>query len=105
MATSANRLFVNSGTILSIRVESGLLPQTSIREVKNEELDRETTLSWSAHRIVAYRERIASFLPPAELTDQECNDEDALDKRAATLDNKSCSRDLVLSGWVSLLFF
>jgi hypothetical protein len=62
-AKASKRLFVHSGRVFSLTLDIESPCVTLIKEVDNDELDKEAAMSWQEHRINVYRTRIESCEP------------------------------------------
>ena len=57
---ASNRLFVNSGRVFMLALDIKSPCGTLIKEVDNDQLDKESAMSWHEHRISVYRTRVKS---------------------------------------------
>ncbi|KAL5371855.1 hypothetical protein PMIN06_012815 [Paraphaeosphaeria minitans] len=102
-AKLGSRLFANSGTLFSMRVESATLPQISIRVTDNKELDENGVTTWRVHRMEIYRKRIATLLANGEPIDDRCKDEEACASHTVTSRRNAHVEEVMLNGWIGLL--
>lgn len=104
VAKPANRLFVNSGTLIMMRVNPALHQPVSVRRIYNNELEGDAVLTWRAHGIRVYKERIASFLATTKSGKVEdvgagpCNSHPLATSRDIDIEG------IVSNGWITLLF-
>ncbi|OAL42586.1 hypothetical protein IQ07DRAFT_669205 [Pyrenochaeta sp. DS3sAY3a] len=102
--TLANRLFVNSGTIFSLRVDPTTASQISIKRIDNNELDEDAVMTWRVHGIKVYRERIAALLGPSEPANAKVSGEVTSLAHAATPRGDVYMGEIAANGWITLLF-
>ncbi|KAL5398403.1 hypothetical protein PMIN03_012781 [Paraphaeosphaeria minitans] len=102
-AKLGSRLFANSGTLLSMRVESATVPQISIRVTNNKELDEDGVTTWRVHGMKIYRKRIATLLATGEPIDDRCKDEEACASHTVTSRRNAHVEEVMLNGWIGLL--
>ncbi|KAF9729992.1 lipase class 3 [Paraphaeosphaeria minitans] len=101
-AKPGSRLFANSGTLLSMRIESATAPKISIRITDNQELDEDRVTTWRVHGMKIYRKRIATLLAAGELIDYGCTDEKACSGHTTSRGNAHVE-EVMLNGWIGLL--
>ncbi|KAL5402065.1 hypothetical protein PMIN04_013047 [Paraphaeosphaeria minitans] len=101
-AKPGSRLFANSGTLLSMRIESAMAPKISIRITDNQELDEDRVTTWRVHGMKIYRKRIATLLAAGELIDYGCTDEKACSGHTTSRGNAHVE-EVMLNGWIGLL--
>ncbi|KAL5441096.1 hypothetical protein PMIN06_009448 [Paraphaeosphaeria minitans] len=97
-ATPSRRMFANSGTLLSMRVEPARKSQISIRVVDNKELDEERVTTWKVHGIKIYRKRIAALLAAGEPIDYRRKDRQARISHTVTSRGEIHREEMMLNG-------
>lgn len=102
-AKLGSRLIANSGTLLSMRVESATVPQISIRVTGNKEIDEDGVTTWRVHGIKIYWKRTATLLATNKLVDYKCKDEEASASHTVTSRRNAHVEEVMMNGWIGLL--
>jgi hypothetical protein len=99
------RLYVHSGSLFLMTLETDLSSVPAVRKVDNDELDGDAAISWRVHGIRVYKKRIDSLQAGRDCVEDLVLRGDNKEDSVIKTDTHSVVEDTISRGWLNIMFF